>query len=104
MAWAKVLSTKAVSQRLPDVVALAEGRRSCRRSPVGKLALVAGDHQLLGLGHDLRLELAALLEVRVTNTSGAKRIMFCSPQPKGIWQELLQPVDGLGQVAGGQRR
>ena len=73
------------------LVALPEGGEAAVVAPVGQLTLVAGDHQLLGLGHDLRLELAGLLEVAGMKTSGAKRIMFCSPQPKGIWRSWSSP-------------
>ena len=63
LAWAKVLSTNAVSQRLPDSSWFAEGREAAVGAPVGELALVAGDQEHLRLGLDLGLELAGAFQV-----------------------------------------
>ena len=86
------------------LVALPEGGEAAVIAPVGQLPLVAGYHQFLSLGHYLRLDLAALLKVlHYVDVRGQQDHVLLAAA-EGHLDEALQPLDRLGQIAGGHRQ
>ena len=66
---------------------------------VGELTLVAGEHQALCLGHDLRLALPRVAQVVGDEYVGGEQDHVLLAAAEGHLQQALQPVDGLGQEA-----
>ena len=83
------------------LVALTEGGEAAITVPVGKLPLIAGDHQFLCLGHYLWLELSALLKVFGDKSIGGKHYHVLLAAAKGHLDKSLETFDSLRQVAGG---
>jgi hypothetical protein len=70
---------------------------------VGQLALVAGQHQRLGLRHDLRLVLPGLAQVARDEDIRREEEHILLAAAVGHLQEAVQPLDRLAQEAAGHR-
>ncbi len=84
-------------------VLITEGGEAAVGAAVGQLPLVAGDEEGLRLGHDLRLELVGALQVLEDEGVRGEHDHVLLTAAEGHLEELVQPLDGLGEEAAGQR-
>ena len=99
LAWEKVLSTNAVSHRLPDSSCSPNAEKlpslcryvSSRWYPV--------DQETFRLGLDLGFQLPGLFEVFENEGIWGEQDHVLLAAAERHLQELIEPVDGLGQQA-----
>ena len=87
----------------PRFVPVAEGGEAAVPAPVRELPLVADRHQMLGLGHHLRLQLLRLLQVPCDVHVGREQDHVLLAAPEGHPQQPVQATDALRQEAPRQR-